>query len=175
MNQTKSVFYHSHVMPAFIMEQLTAGIVPAFFPVSFIYDGKSYQGVFQTESYSSLSEIEELPVKDMLNLIGMLLHVLSENEKHYISGGEYKIDLNTVYVNRNRTRIKLIYIPNTASSTIKSQLKEFILSCRNKVSEGGRIYLDNMAEYLMREEVGYYSMIHHGEQLQYEISVCGIH
>jgi hypothetical protein len=105
----------------------------------------------------------------------MLLHILSENEKHYISGGKYKLDLNTVYVNRSRTRMKLIYIPNPASYAIKAQLKDFILSCRNKVSEEGTIYLENMADYLMRDEVGYYSMIHHGEQLQYEISVCGIH
>lgn len=174
MNRTKRILYEPGSMPAFVIEQLTAGIMNAFLPVSFICEEETCEGIYKTESYVPFETVKEIPLKAMIEIFCRLLQILSDNEKHYFSGAEYQVNLKTAYVDLRNSQVKLLYMPMRVPRTMKQQLKDFLMSCKSKVSENGWGYLDDMADYLMREEVGYYSTIRHGEQLQYEIAVCDI-
>ena len=174
VNRTTRILYEPGSMPFFVMEQLTAGIMSAFLPVSFIREEENYEGIYKIESYVPFETVKEIPLKVMMEIFCRLLQLLSDNEKHYFSGAEYQINLQTVYTDLMNHQVKLIYMPLRVPRTMKQQLKDFLMSCKSKVSETGWGYLDDMADFLMREEVGYYSTIRHGEQLQYEIAVCDI-
>ena len=174
MNKTKCVFYEMNDMPSFIMEQLTAGILPAFFPVSFICEKDECLGIYQTEDYVPLETLEKLSAKLFLVLFCKLLAVLSDNEKHYLAGENYQITPQTFYVDLTMQEVRLIYVPNPNPCPVKKQLNDLLENGQKKVGETGQGYLKDMENYLKREEVGYHSAIHYGEQLQYELSICNI-
>ena len=66
MNQTRSVSYEMNMVPEFIVEQLTGGMLSSFFPVSFVCEQSHYTGVYRTGDCRPLDKFEELAIKDML-------------------------------------------------------------------------------------------------------------
>ena len=174
MNQTRSVSYEINTVPEFIVEQLTGGMLSSFFPVSFVCEQSHYTGVYRTGECKALDRIEELSIKDMLWIFCQLLRLIGENEKHYFFGESYQIDVHTVYADLMRGQVRMIFQPMEEPCDTKTQLYRLLEDCKVKVSEEGQGYLQDMMEYLMKEEVGYRSAIHHGEQLQYEIYTCNI-
>lgn len=174
MNQKINIPYEISSMPEYVVDQLTAGILPTFFPVSFVFDQSHCTGVYDTGSFRNLLSISRISIKDLLWIVCRLLEMIAENEKHYFFGEIYRIDRKTVYVNHTFSQVKLIFEPMETLCPIKVQLHNLLQECKAMVSEDGIGYLEDMAAWLAREDIGYISAIHHGEQLQNEIYACDI-
>lgn len=174
MNQNKHIPYQIDQMPEFVVDQLSSGILPAFLPVSFVYDQLQCTGVYHTQHYRPLSSIRQIEIKDLLTVFCLLLRTLAENEKHYVFGETYRIHQDTIYVDGLFSRVKLIFQPLERLCTTKEQLIALLESCKSMTSDEGRGYLDDMISFLEREDTGYISAIHHTETLQNEIYVCDI-
>lgn len=174
MNQKLNILYETSTMPEYVVDQLTAGLLPSFLPVSFVYDQNNCTGVYATGNYRPLSSIQQIEIKDLLWIICRLLEMIAENEKHYFFGEIYKVSRNTVYVNHMYTQVRLVFEPMDTLCPIKIQLYNLLQDCKSMVSQDGLGYLEDMAAWLTKEDVGYISAIHHGEQLQNEIYACDI-
>ena len=174
MNGMKTVYYEMEQMPEFLVDQLASGILPTFLPVSFVCDQNQYTGVYNTEHYRPLSHVEQISIGELLHIFCQLLAMLAENEKHYVFGETYQINRDTVYVDGLGTKVKLIFSPLERLCTTKEQLIGLLKDCKSMVGEEGKTYLEDMCAFLGREDIGYNSVIHHGEQLQNEIYVCDI-
>lgn len=174
MVNEKSVAYGRNDLPDYVADQLNASLIPAFFPVSFVYDGNCCTGIYNTDTYKPLSIVDKIFIKDLLWIICRLMEMIAENEKHYLFGTDYQISQQTVYVDIFHRQIKMVFQPAGEAQSAKSQLSKLLHHCKNKVSEEGQAYLEDMIQYLNRDEVGLLSAIHHGEVLQNEVCVCGI-
>ena len=174
MNHTKNIDYRIEQMPEFVVDQLASGILSTFLPVSFVCDQQQYTGVYNTNDYRPLSSVKEISIGALFRVVQEMMKILAENEKHYVFGETYILNRETVYVDAQFTKVKLIFKPLERLCTTKEQLMDFLETCKPIVSEDGLLYLKDACDFLAQEEVGYNGMMHHIAQLQQEIYACDI-
>ena len=174
MNQRKTVCYGLGELPNWIMEQLAMGTMAVFLPASFAEDGPDITGTFQAEGYRALSCIHSLSTEEIFQMLCQLMSAMEDNEKCYLFSDRYLINMETVFFDPLKCRVKMIYLPNAEGLSGKEQLCRLALDCKKLVSEEGHGYLNSWAEELRKADLSYRSAIHRCELLQQEIYVCDI-
>lgn len=174
MNQRKTVCYRAGELPGWIMEQLAMNTMNVFFPASFLVETENIKAVYQLEGYRPMSHIHNLSTEDVFQLLCQLMRAMEDNEKHYLFPDRYLINMETVFFDPLKNRVKMIFLPNEEALSGKEQLCRLAIDCRSLVSEEGRGYLESWAEELETADLSYRSAIHRCELLQQEIYVCDI-
>ena len=174
MNQRKTVCYGAGELPDWIMEQLAMGTMAVFLPVSFVEDGPGITGIFQADGCRALCCMHSLSTEDAFQMLCQLMTAMEDNEKHYLFPDRYLIDMETVFFDPLKNRVKMLFRPNQEGLSGKEQLCRLALACKAIVSEEGHGYLDSWAEELQKADLSYRSAIHRCELLQQEIYVCDI-
>ncbi len=174
MTAKREISYKEEKLPIYVMEQLAAREIPAFFPASFICADDECKGFFETGGYQSLARIDLLPAGVLLAVICRLLEMMIENERHYLPIGSYVFSEETVYVDMQGKKPKLVYIPAEEGKKGTGQIEQLLRGCRKKVSEEALPYIDTMITYLQQDDMHYSRIIRQGQLLQQEIYACDI-
>ena len=174
MNQKKEVFYGKKGLPEWIVEQLTMGTMDGFLPASFIETENGLEGIFSADGYRPLSHLHNLSTEELFQMLCQLISQMENNESHYLYPERYLMNLETIYYDPLKNRVKLIFLPNEEELSGQEQLLRLITDCKRMISEEGEGYLDSLAEEMRTDSMNYRSAIRRCELLQQEIYVCDI-
>ena len=155
-------------------ETLLAGSCDAFFPMSIIRDKKNTRGIFDTSGFHKLADLEGLSASQVLSLAEDVLLLIEKCEDYLFFPEEYILSAETVYINEESKKLKLIYIPNERKASFFKSLAYFFHQMKSVTTENGRVYLDTLSALLSSGNLRTERVIGFIEKLKQEIYLCGI-
>lgn len=125
-------------MPNYLTEILICGFTDTFLPMSIFKEGNTY--IF---SYD-LCNFEKIKAKVMnnnqkLNLIKSIIEISEKNNDYLIPDSGYEVNLNTIYLNNNKSekpKIRLLYYPDLKNKPIWEKIKKLAIEIFKEESIG---------------------------------------
>lgn len=174
INGCIEVNYEENVLHTYVMEILTLGLCSFFFKGSFIRSEASLLGTFETKGFRKLSSLNEIGTEDILTIAISILQGAVKGEQHYIFSDEYEIDVNTVFVDKSISAVKVIYLPSAEKTELSAKIGHLLRLLKGRCAEEGRAYLDNAIDFIENSGFNDQSVVHHLENLRREVYLCSI-
>lgn len=154
---------------------LNGELCSLFLPVNFLCDDKRISGIYRTQGFVCLKDVERLTASDALDIFTELLKAMMEAEKRYILIGDYSLAEEHLYVDTNTRTVKLTFGKGTGNdkTIILNELGDILKLCKEKVEEPGDGYLDKAADIVARRHSSFGIIRHRIEELRREAFTCG--
>ena len=132
----------------FVREILLSGSCEAILPMN-LYRGKKYCfGVYHTEGFRCLGQCESFTAEQILQIAEALFHMREECRDHLLFPTDYVLNLSTLYVRRDHSELRLLYIPARKGLNPRKTLQYLLQSMKALTSPYGVEYLCALQELL---------------------------
>ncbi len=174
MNSHLNMKYDKSQMGEYMIELLTLGVCDLFLRAGFVEEEGHLLASYQTEGFRPLSSVAEISTGEIFNVILRLYRGIYQCEKHCLFAELFQTDPAWIFTDQDYSRVKMVFSPSQERLPLAEQMVRVIEFLREKTKEEGRGYADRACELILHNEYGYRALIHHLENLQREVYLCGI-
>lgn len=146
-----------------------------FLPVNFVEDKSSLFGLYNTEGYFPLMDIEKLTVCRALDIIISLLDKIIAAERRYMFVGDYDLKLDNIYLNQSCSDVRVVFEKGRENNEylIKENLIQVCWLCNSKIEAESQGYMEKVIGYIERVHSSLGIIRHRITELRREAFLCG--
>lgn len=174
MNEYIEVEYRKEELEEYVIELLTMGICSLFFRGSFICNRDVLTAAYLSDGYRRLDTLKQISAVDALSVAASLFMGAHQCEKHYIFADAFMVESACVYVKKDFSDVRLLYMPAKIVKSMTEKTADLLLYLADKCSSEGASYLQRASEMIREDRYGYKSVLHQLERLRQEAYMCGI-
>lgn len=174
MNEYIEIDYRREELREYVMELLTLGICSLFLRGSFVSKGDIVTAAYLSEGYRPLDSLKHISTVDALSVVTALFAGAHQCEKHYIYADEFELDSGCIYVKKDFSDVRVIYIPAKNRTSMTEKSAALLQNLAEKCTREGAAYLKKASDMIREDEYGCKSVLHLLEKLGREAYLCGI-
>ena len=130
------------------MEILLNNKCEGILPFSRLRDGEINIGVYNCEGYMPLRELSNVSGLIALRILELLINTVEQLKDYLFYPDEYIISTDTIFINRDYTNLKFMYIPYKLRLSERRYYKNMVFYLEKVTTEIGREYLEKALVYM---------------------------
>lgn len=152
---------------------LFSGLCDFIIPMSFSNVESRKKITYNCSGYSSVRDMKVKTAKEIFEIIEKTLLTLNKSVEFYIPHEKVRLDIDTVFYDRKRKRVRIAYIPEE-TGTLTEHLENFFGQLCENAEEDAVCYIDSLKEDLALNNRNLKDMAVFVSEQRKRISQCGV-
>lgn len=174
MNGNIEIRYEQHKLKSYVEDLLSLGACRLFLPAAFITEEDGILASYKTDGFKALSDFLQISTEGVFSIAIALVAGIRDAERHYIFSEDFEIAMESIYVNRQFSQVKMVFLPTENNVPPEEKLIRLLTALKDIVPDEGAPYLDDAIGFAERDGFGCKGLLHHLESLRKEVRLCGI-
>lgn len=174
MNGNLEIRYDKHELKCYVEDLLSLGVCRLFLPAAFITEERGILASYKADGFKKLAGFSQISTEAVFGIVIALVEGVRDAERHYIFSQDFEISMGNVYVNRQFSQVKMVFLPTEKDVPLEEKLVSLLAALKGVVPDEGAAYLDDAIDFIGKGGFGCQGLLHHLGSLRKEVLMCGI-